>query len=107
MISGASWTAPQLGVFLLLIPLYTCCIPNAYSSSIWDIVSSPGGRVVRELALIESHRWFLPVGSSNPTWAGSQGVKHLTCGCIWGRDIKWGRVGSILQGRQITNNDVD
>ena len=41
--------------------------------------------------------WFVPlvpnrvVVGSNPSWAGFQCVNNLTCYCIWGRDIKWGR----------------
>ena len=53
-----------------------------------QLLSSPGGRVVRALALIDLCYCVLPVGGSNPKWDGSQGVKSLTCYCLWGRDIK-------------------
>ena len=42
------------------------------------------------LALTDSCRRSLSVGGSIPVRAGSQGVKYMTCYCLWSLGIKWG-----------------
>ena len=40
------------------------------------------------------------VRGSTTAWAGFQGVKNLTCYCLWDRDVKWGLslCGAYLTG---------
>ena len=41
------------------------------------------------------------IRGSIPAWAGSQGVKNLTCYSLWGRDIKWSLRGlSYRDGKE-------